>query len=80
MNWKSIMPRLHMSAAVPYSRWNTSGAMYTAVCRGATPQQQQPSSGKPKHNQLGTTSSDDLEQTLRASLVPQVSTDATSDW
>lgn len=30
MNWNSIMPRLHMSAAVPYSRWNTSGAMYTA--------------------------------------------------
>ena len=30
MNWKSIMPRLHMSAAVPYSRWKTSGAMYTA--------------------------------------------------
>lgn len=35
MNWYSIMPRLHMSAAVPYSRWNTSGAMYTEAQRGS---------------------------------------------
>lgn len=35
MNWYSIMPRLHMSAAVLYSRWNTSGAMYTAAHRGS---------------------------------------------
>jgi hypothetical protein len=30
MHWYSIMPSDHMSASRPYSRWNTSGAMYTA--------------------------------------------------